>query len=296
MTADKIDMLDTLRVRILVEDTVMYESPFWGAHGISFYITARKDDIVRNILIDVGQSPEVLFHNMELMEINPASIDAIVLTHCHYDHTQGLSEVLKKIGRSGIPVVAHPSIFRLNFIDKPYLRHVGIMPNDAKSNLEKLGAILFLTADPLQLMPGLITTGSVPRQTDFEEVGIPLKTIDSSNHVVQDIMEDDISVIAAVKGRGLVILTGCSHAGIVNITKHAIALTGISKVAAIIGGLHLIEAPMERITKTVDALYSMGVESVYGGHCTGFDAQVEFRKKFGTRFKPLHTGDSLEFP
>jgi len=110
-------------------------------------------------------------------------------------------------------------------------------------------------------------------------------------------MEDDISVITAVKERGrLVILTECSHAGIVNIAKHAIALTGISKVAAIIGGLHLIETPMERIARTVDALYSLGVESIYGGHCTGFDAQVEFRKKFGTRFKPLHIGDFFEFP
>jgi len=289
-------MLDALQVRVLVEDSVMHESPFWGAHGVSFYVTARKDDVTRNILIDVGQGPEVLLHNMELMGINLASIDAIVLTHRHYDRTQGSSEVLRRIGRAGVPIVVHPNIFRLNFADKPYLRHVGVIPNDARSNLEKLGAILFLTADPLQLMPGLITTGYVLCQTDFEEIGIPLKTIDSSYHVVQDIMEDDISVIAAVKGRGLVILTGCSHAGINNIAKHAIALTGISKVAAIIGGLHLIEAPMERIARTVDALYSLGVESIYGGHCTGFNAQVEFRKKFGTRFKPLHTGDFFEFP
>jgi len=291
--------LDFLSVRVVVENSVMYKSSFWGVHGISFYITARKDDIEKHFLLDIGQSPQVLFHNMKLMKIDPASIDAIVLSHCHYDHTQGLAEVLeelKKLGRTEIYIIAHPDIFRLNFLDEPYLRHIGVTLNDARANLERLGARLFLTADPLQLMPGLTTTGYVPRQTDFEEVGISLKTIDEANRVVQDNMKDDISVVASVKGRGLVILTGCSHAGIVNIAKHAIAITGTSKIAAIIGGLHLIEAPIDRIMKTVDTLYSMGVESVYGGHCTGFNAQFEFRKKFGTRFAPLHTGDLFEFP
>lgn len=290
------DMLDNLSVRVVAEDSVMYESPFWGQHGISLYVTASKDGFVRHILIDVGQSHEALLHNMRLMGIDPASIDAIVLTHCHYDHTQGLAEVLRAIGKTDIPVIAHPDLFRLNFIDKPYLRHVGITSDDAKSNLEKIGAAFFLTADPLQLMPGLATTGYIQRQTDFEEVGIPLKTIDTQNHLVQDPMNDDISVIGAVKGKGIVILSGCSHAGIVNITKHAIAMSGISEVTSIIGGLHLVEAPMERIVKTVDALDSLVVGSIYAGHCTGFNAQVELRKKFGTRFMPLQTGNYFEYP
>ena len=290
------ERLDSLSVRLVAEDSVMYESPYWGQHGISFYVTAMKNGFVRHILIDVGQSHEALLHNMKLMGIDPASIDAIVLTHCHYDHTQGLVEVLKEIGKTDIPVIAHPDLFRLNFIDKPYLRHVGVMSSDARSNLEKMGASFFLTADSLQLMPGLVTTGYIQRQTDFEEVGIPLKTIDTQNRIVQDSMNDDISVIGAVKGKGLVILSGCSHAGIVNITKHAIAISGISEVASIIGGLHLIEAPMDRIVKTVEALDSLGAGSIYAGHCTGFNAQVELRKKFGTRFLPLQTGNYFEFP
>jgi len=148
-------MLDALQVRVLVEDSVMYESPFWGAHGVSLYVTARKDDVTRNILIDVGQGPEVLLHIMELMGINPASIDAIVRTHRHYDHTQGLSEVLRRIGRAGVPIVARPNIFRLNFIDKPYLRHVGVMPNDARLNLEKTRRNPLPHSSPCNSCPGL---------------------------------------------------------------------------------------------------------------------------------------------
>jgi 7,8-dihydropterin-6-yl-methyl-4-(beta-D-ribofuranosyl)aminobenzene 5'-phosphate synthase len=288
------DTLDFLSVRIVAEDSVMYESPYWGQHGISLYITAVKAGSTKHILMDVGQSHEALLHNMTVMNIDPASIDAIILSHCHYDHTQGLSEVLKAIGKSDLPVIAHPEIFKLNFIDAPYLRHVGVMAGDSEENLKKNGASLFLTPDPVQLLPGLMTTGYVTRQTDFEEVGIALKTINAKNELVSDPMNDDISILAAVN-KGLVVLSGCSHAGIVNITKQAIAMNGIHDVAAIIGGLHLVEAPMDRIEKTVDALHSMVKGSIYAGHCTGFNAQVELRKQFGMRFMPLQTGNYFEF-
>ncbi len=289
------EYLDALDVTVVAEDSVMYESPYWGQHGISLYVTARREGISRNILIDVAQNPQALLHNMELMGIEPAGIDAIVLTHCHYDHTQGLVEILKAIGKRDLPVVAHPDIFRLDFIVDPYLRHVGVMSPDSRAAIEGQGGCLFLTADPLQLMPGLTTTGYVKRQTDFEEVGIPLKTIDEAGRLVQDPMKDDISVIAAVKGKGLVVLTGCSHAGIVNIARHSIEMSGIKDVDTIVGGLHLVEAPMDRIVKTVDALGGMKIGKVYAGHCTGFNAQAELRKKFGDRFAPLQTGMRLNF-
>jgi 7,8-dihydropterin-6-yl-methyl-4-(beta-D-ribofuranosyl)aminobenzene 5'-phosphate synthase len=139
-----------------------------------------------------------------------------------------------------------------------------------------------------------MTTGYVTRQTDFEEVGIALKTINAKNELVSDPMNDDISILVAVN-KGLVVLSGCSHAGIVNITKQAIAMSGIDNVIAVIGGLHLVEAPMDRIEKTVKALHSMVKGSIYAGHCTGFNAQVELRKQFGMRFMPLQTGNYFEF-
>jgi len=292
---NKMDALDSLSIRVVAEDSVMYESPFWGQHGISLYLTADKDALRKNILMDVAQNPEALLHNMKLMGIDPASIDAIVLTHCHYDHTQGLVELLKTIGKKDLPIIAHPDLFRLNFIVKPYLRHVGVMSGDSRAAIEENGGRLFLSADPIQLMPGFMTTGYIPRQTDFEEVGIPLKTIDTENRLVQDPMKDDISLIAAIKGKGLIILSGCSHAGIVNITKQAIAMSGITEIDTIVGGLHLVEAPIERIAKTVDALGSLVAGRICAGHCTGFNAQVELRKKFGERFSPLQTGMNFEY-
>jgi len=290
-----LDSLDKLAVTVVAEDSVLYESPYWGQHGISLMGEAEKNGFSRNYLIDVAQNPQALLHNMDLLSIDPARIDGIILTHCHYDHTLGLAEILKRIGKRDLPVIAHPDIFKLNFIVAPFLRHVGVMGGDSREKIAENGGTLYLTADPLQLMPGLTTTGEVRRQTDFEEVGIPLRTIDGENRVVEDRMRDDISVIAGVGPDQVVILTGCSHAGIVNIAKQAAALSGRKKIASIIGGLHLVEAPMDRIRKTAAALAEMDIAQISAGHCTGFEAQAELRSVFGSRFTPLHTGMRFVF-
>ena len=285
--------LNSLKITVLAEDSVAYESPYLGQHGISLLLTAQRDDVDRNILVDVGQNQKALLENTEKMGIMPSCIDAVVLTHCHYDHTQGLGKVLKEIDKKDLPVIAHPDIFRLNFITDPYLRHVGIMDGDKKEEIEAAGGTLFLTRDSLELMPGLITTGEVERVTDFEEVGIALYTV-NGGELQSDPMRDDISLVANVKGKGLVIITGCSHAGIVNIVKQAVTITGTEKVHGIIGGFHLIEAPVDRIKKTAQALRGFEPDWVYAGHCTGFRAQAEFFRILKDHFSPLHTGIIVE--
>jgi 7,8-dihydropterin-6-yl-methyl-4-(beta-D-ribofuranosyl)aminobenzene 5'-phosphate synthase len=285
--------LSSLKMTVCAEDSVAYESPYLGQHGISFLLTAQRDELQKNILVDVAQNPDALLANMEKLGIAASCIDAIVLTHCHYDHTQGLGKILKEIGKKDLPVIAHPDIFRLNFITDPFLRHVGVMQGDRRDEIEAAGGSLFLTRDPLELMPGLITTGEVERVTEFEEVGIALYTIDKGK-VQSDVMRDDISLAAHVKGKGLVIITGCSHAGIVNIVKQAVALTETKKVHGIIGGFHLIEAPVERIQKTAQALKEFNPDWVYAGHCTGFRAQVELFQVLKDRFSPLHAGIIVE--
>ncbi len=287
--------LSKLRLTVIAEDSVAYESPYLGQHGVSFLITAERDGVQKNILVDVAQNPDALIENIDKMQIDLSCIDAVVLTHCHYDHTQGLGKVLKEIGKKDLPIIAHPDIFRLNFITDPYLRHVGVMDGDKKVDIEASGGSLYLTKDPLEIMPGLITTGEVERVTDFEEVGINLFTIDNGE-VKTDPMLDDISVVANIKGKGLVIVTGCSHAGIVNITRQAIKLTDTEKVHGIIGGFHLIEASESRIKKTAPALKEFNPDWIYAGHCTGFRAQVELYNTFKDRFSPLHTGMIVEVP
>ena len=285
--------LDSLKIVVLAEDSVLYESPYLGQHGVSFLLEGRKGTDVMRILVDVGQNSQALLNNMNLMNISPSSIDAVVLTHCHYDHTQGIAKMLREIGKGDTRVIAHRDIFRLNFVTEPYPRHVGIMPGDSREEIEKAGGSLLLTKDPVKLMPGIITTGEVKRQTDFEQVGIALKTI-QNGEVVDDQMLDDISVVANVKRKGLVIVTGCSHAGIVNIARQAIELTSCEKIEGIIGGLHLIDATDCRIKRTVEELSKLNPQWICAGHCTGFKAQVELYLTFRERFSPLHTGRQFE--
>jgi len=281
--------LNSLKITVLAEDSVLYESHYLGQHGVSFLLEGVKGSDVMRILVDVGQNSQALLNNMKLMNISPAIIDAVVLTHCHYDHTQGVASMLREIGRKDIHVIAHRDIFRLNFITEPYPRHVGIMPGDSREEIEKAGGSLLLTRDPVKLMSGITTTGEVKRQTDFEEVGIALKTI-QNGEVVDDQMLDDISVVANVNGKGLVIVTGCSHAGIVNIARHAVELTGCDKIEGILGGLHLVDAPDDRIRRTGEELSKLNPEWICAGHCTGFKAQVELYLAFRERFSPLQTG------
>ncbi len=289
------ERLDSLTVTVVAEDSVLYESPYWGQHGLCLYLEAVRGGSRMNILVDVAQDADAVAHNIALLGIDPASVDAIVLTHCHYDHTRGVTAMLKAIGKRELPVVAHTGLFRPSFVVEPSRQDVGMGSADSRSAMEEAGGRLVLSGDPVVLMPGLATTGYVPRRTGFEAAGTGLKTLDGEGRTVDDTMDDDISVAAAVGNQGLVIATGCSHAGIVNIVRRAKGLTAIDRVAGIVGGLHLVEAPMERIRKTVDALCGLEVATVYAGHCTGFDAQVELRAAFGARFQPLRTGQRLLF-
>jgi len=282
--------LDELEIMVMAEDSVMYESPCLGQHGISLLIRATAGGATRNVLMDVGQNPTALLYNFERMGVSPSCIDAIVITHCHYDHTQGLAEIVAAIGKKGLPVIAHPSLFRLNFITDPFLMHVGVAPGDSEARLREAGAEPYLTVDPVELMPGLSTTGEVSRQTDYEDVGIGgLSTIEDGR-VVRDGMLDDLSIIARVRGRAPLVMTGCSHAGIVNIVKHASSMCGTREFDNVIGGFHLVEASDERIRKTVEGLAEFSLRAIAPGHCTGFRAQAAMYSAYGETFTALRTG------
>jgi len=290
---EKLGALDSLKITVLAEDSVLYESPYLGQHGVSFLLEGVSGENIKRILVDVGQNSEALLYNMRTMGISPSVIDAIVLTHCHYDHTQGVANLLWEIGKKDIQVIAHPSIFRLHFVTEPYPRHVGIMQGDSKIEMEKAGASLSLTREPFIIIPGITTTGEVKRKTEFEGGSIGLKTIENGM-VADDLIFDDISVVANVRDKGLVIITGCSHAGIINIANQAVEVTGCNKIESIIGGLHLVEASDTVIKRTIEELSKLNVSWISAGHCTGFKAQVELYLAFGDRFSPLHTGTEFE--
>ena len=275
-----------MHITVLVEDYSGYESPFLAQHGVSFLVEKGG----KRILFDTGQSAEPVLHNMGLLGIEPGSIDYVFLSHCHYDHTGGLLGILKAIGKR-IPVIAHSEIFRKHFVTKPYLRSVG-MPF-RRGEIEEL-AELYLTPDSIEITEGLYSTGEIRKREDFERANIGVYTV-KDGRIVGDELLDDMSLVAKTS-EGLVVVSGCSHAGIVSIVKHAIRITGEERVKAVIGGFHLIDASEERIKRTVEEFQKLGVEEVYTGHCTGLRAEAAFLQAYGGRFHKLHSGMVIDLP
>ncbi len=283
------EKLDSLRILVLAENTVPFGGSLLGQHGLSFLLEARREQTIMQVIMDVGQDYGALCTNMQQLNVNADDIDAIVLSHCHYDHTSGVVALLAETKKQGVPVIAHPDIFRTHFLATPVLRYIGMKQEDSAQAIISAGGRPFLTRDPLSLMPGLTTTGEVPRVTPFEAGGLKVFTI-NEGRTQEDSIPDDISLVACVEGRGLVVITGCSHAGIINIIKHACSLFPGEDLNAVLGGLHLAGAATERIEGTVEELAGFNPELVSAGHCTGFNAQVALFNTMGERFIPLSTG------
>ena len=288
-------------------ETVKYfsDKPLFAEHGFAALIDL-KDAGVR-ILWDAGISDAALLENMQRMEIDPKTIDIIALSHGHGDHTGAMTNVLKAMaiwppksrkwdraapmtemmryakGRR-VPLVAHPAAFReLWGIDDDGTKY-GPTLGPPRAEWEAAGAEIVLSEGPYRLGPGCWTTGFVPRES-FETAGIPTKLYyRDGDTFVHNYIEDDQAVAINVQGKGLVVLSGCAHAGIVNTVRQAQAISGAEKVWAILGGFHLARSSAEDVERTIDAIEAFAPRMIAPTHCTGFDAINRFAARMPDAF------------
>ncbi|MFC1903111.1 MBL fold metallo-hydrolase, partial [Chloroflexota bacterium] len=214
-------------------------------------------------------------------------------SHSHFDHTGGLRDVLRKMGRE-VEVVAHPSIWINRYNrrqDKPD-RFMG-MPF-SRQELENYGACFNLSKDPVIINDNIITTGEVPMVTEYEEVGSE-RFIKEDSGWKPDGLLDDRALIVRIK-QGLVIILGCAHRGIINTIYHAQQLTGVERIYAVVGGAHLLNASEERLRLTISALRELGVQKLGLCHCTGMPQTAVLAQEFGDKFFFNNAGTSLELP
>jgi 7,8-dihydropterin-6-yl-methyl-4-(beta-D-ribofuranosyl)aminobenzene 5'-phosphate synthase len=243
------------------------KKPLVASHGLAFWITLKQNGRESRILLDAANSPLPLLNNVEALEHDLGQVDALVLSHGHPDHYGGLVEILKR--RPKLPVYLHQDCFYPKLLITPRGR---IGPwKVVREELVSNGAELHENRGPALVLGQALLTGTVEAVTDYEK-GLP-----GAKRVVEgaeenDPFTDEQPLVMHVKGRGLVVVGGCSHPGIINMVKFARKLTGVDRVVAVVGGFHLTAGGDELIQKTIAGLEDLNPEMVLAGHCTGFRA------------------------
>ena len=256
-----------------------------GEHGLSFFIESDH----RHILFDTGQNLAIA-NNAEVLGIDLACIDTVVLSHGHYDHSSGLKSLINC--NTHFTLHAHPDVFgpKLRGAGKKH-KYIGISID--RQALENRGIKIQLDKDPVPLAPGVTTTGEIALENDFEEVE-PEFHLKNGEDYPADTLPDDRALILETK-KGLVVLLGCSHRGIVNTLNHVTQITGQNSIHAILGGLHLAKASDDKLQKIVDRLQAFGLERIGVGHCTGPRAYVALANAFKEKVFLNTVGNVLEF-
>jgi len=275
-------MMQNIRITILIENKA-YKDSLKTEHGLSFWIEHGND----KILFDTGQSDAIL-HNARILDINLEQIDAIILSHGHYDHAGGLFSVLKIA--LGANIYLHPAATGSKFSQKTSeAKYIG-MSDSAKNAIQSCNVIW--TAAPATIFPGMSVTGQVPRKNDYEDTGGAFFA-DKNCHKPDKLLDDQSLFIESSKG--LVIVLGCGHAGVVNTLDYVSNLTGAKNIYSVMGGMHLLNANSARIAKTIEAFKKYQVQKIIPLHCTGREAMERLKITFGDKCLFLGTGGQINF-
>jgi 7,8-dihydropterin-6-yl-methyl-4-(beta-D-ribofuranosyl)aminobenzene 5'-phosphate synthase len=244
-------------------------------HGFSALVSVRRGDVTTRLLFDTGLSPDTMVTNAGRLGIDPSDVQAVILSHGHFDHAGGLAGLAGRRGVRSLPMVVHPLIWSRRRLTVPGREPVE-MPTLSRRALDGEGFTVIERREPSLLVDGcVLITGEVDRTTEFERGMPPAHQWWTGQAWEHDpLVIDDQALVVNVRDRGLVVVTGCGHSGAVNIVRHAQRLTGVPGLHALIGGLHLSGQAFEPIIgRTVDALVGLAPELVVPGHCTGWRAQ-----------------------
>lgn len=275
-----------ITVRCVVENSATRGSPFWAEHGIAFHIDTPDGQV----LFDTGQSGQVFLHNVEQFGIDLSQVEALAISHAHYDHTGGLEQVLPNL-RSMIPLYAHADLFRERYTQRGE-EYISIGLHLSREELAQQ-VELCLSADPAEIIRGVWTTGDIVERPEFEGRS-PQHRIQVDGQWQPDPYRDDLSLVLET-GSGLVLLCGCCHAGLLNTLKH-VKRVFKKDIHTVIGGTHLVSAAPEMLQRAANVISSnYGVERLYPNHCSGERAYITLANAFGENVQPFPAGSILTF-
>jgi 7,8-dihydropterin-6-yl-methyl-4-(beta-D-ribofuranosyl)aminobenzene 5'-phosphate synthase len=265
-------------------------------HGFCALVTVTAGDVSRSILFDFGFSAHGAAFNAEALSLDLKPVEACVLSHGHLDHAGGIEALSRLIGKDGVPLVLHPGAFRSPRYIKFSEEFKVFFPPLTREGIKKAGLKAVETREPYPLLDGAVLfLGEIPRTTDFEK-GVANFYYKEGDVEKWDDVIDDSSIVMNVKGKGLVVLSGCAHAGIVNTVSFAQLATGIREVFAVMGGFHLGGAEMGPVVAATSAsLKRVGPAWVIPTHCTGRQAVMTLERDMPERFILNMSGTKLTF-
>ena len=262
--------------------------------GFSALVRVTQGGRERTILFDTGVSPNGMVENMRRLGIAPADIEVIVLSHGHWDHITGMEGLARELGRSKLPVMIHPEFWARRRVRFPGLDPAEL-PATSRTALEDLGFTIVEERQPSFLLDGaVLITGEVDRTTPFELGFRGHEALRDAEWRPDPLILDDQALVLSLRDRGLIVLSGCGHAGIVNTVRYVRTLTGIDAVAAVIGGFHLSGPMFEPIIDpTVDALAELSPALLVPAHCTGWRAVHRLAARFPDAFVMSTVGTTI---
>ncbi|MBW2438434.1 MAG: MBL fold metallo-hydrolase [Deltaproteobacteria bacterium] len=256
-----------------------------GEHGLAFLIETGA----QRILFDTGQYL-ALENNARVLDSDLATIDTVVLSHGHYDHTGGLRHLLEH--NPHFSLYAHPDVFARKLIKRENrYREVGIPV--AKEALVQKGVKLYLDAEPVEIAPNILTTGEIPLESRFESVAHEF-FVEKDGHQVRDTLADDQALILNT-GKGPVVILGCSHRGIINTLNHVKKISGQKTIYALMGGLHLVKTTGEKLDTILQYMQRFNLEKMVVGHCTGSHAIQALNARFKDKVAINTVGHTITF-
>lgn len=263
-------------------------------HGVSMLVTTYSNGNKDSFLFDTGVTLDGVLHNMDVLEVKGNELHSVVLSHGHTDHTRGLMGFIKRYGRPRVPIVLHPDA---------YLKRKNVQPDGhesehippSKKDLEAEDVQIIEERGPTMLIGDhALVTGQIPRTTPFEKGSPRQVALIDGKWQPDPWIHDDQAIVINVKEKGLVVLTGCGHAGVINTIKCARDLTGVSQVHAVIGGFHLTGPIFEPIiAPTIQALKEFNPSIIVPEHCTGWRATHLIAKEFPDAFVPNSVGTRM---